>query len=102
MTNGSTLSVFSATGCGASSCAPLWTSTAPGTLTAPSIVNDVVLAGTATGQLVVWACDGCGSATCPVFWSQDQGGAVGPMSPIDHALVFTVGPRMRKLAVTAG
>jgi hypothetical protein len=40
------------------------------------------------------------AATCPVAWSQAQGAAVGPVSPVDHALVFTVGAAVRKLLVT--
>lgn len=101
VTAGSTLSVYDAAGCGAPTCTPLWTSTAPGALSLPSVVNNVVLAGAATGQLVAWNVNGCGAATCPVLWSQDQGGAVGPVSPIDHALVFAVGGTVRKLVVPA-
>ena len=99
VTAGPTLSVFDTAGCGAPVCSPLWTSTAPGLLSSPTIVNDVVFAGTDAGQLVAWKTSGCGAATCPTFWSQDQGGSVGPVSPIDHALVFPVGPAVRKLSV---
>ena len=102
VTSGARLSVFDAAGCGASTCAPLWTATASGTLTAPSIVNDIVIAGTGDGNLVIWNRAGCGASTCEPAWSQAQGGAVGPVSPIDHALVFTVGGSIRKLEVPRG
>ncbi len=99
VTNGSTLYAFDESGCGAATCTPQWTSTASAMLSSPSVVNDVVLAGTADGSLVAWDVEGCGTETCPVGWSQAQGGAVGPVTPLDHALVFPVGGSVRKLVV---
>ncbi len=99
VTTSNRLSVYDAAGCGTPTCAPLWTGTATGTLTAPAIVNDVVIAGTVDGNLTIWNRAGCGASTCSPAWSQAQGGAVGPVSPIDHALVFTVGGSVRKLEV---
>ena len=99
VTNGTTLSVFSTDGCGAATCTPLWTSTASGTLSAPSLVNDLVLAGDAAGNVVTWNQGGCGAATCSPIASLPQGGAVGVVTPIDHALVFTVGGALRKLVL---
>jgi hypothetical protein len=101
VTAGSTLSTFTLTGCDAATCAPDWTSTASGPLSTPSVANDVVLAGTTTGDLVAWSTNGCGTSTCPVMWSQPQGGAVGPVTPIDHALLFPVGGAVRKLVAAA-
>lgn len=99
VTAGATLSVFAAGGCGAATCNPQWTSSASGPLSSPSIVNDVVLAGTTSGALVAWNRSGCGVPTCPVTWSQAQGGAVGPVTPLSHALLFPVGGAVRKLVV---
>ena len=91
VTTGTKLSVFAANGCGAATCQPLWTSTIAGTASSPSVVNDLVFAGSSAGTLNAWGTAGCGAATCTPVWSQDQGGAVGPVSPIHRALVFPVG-----------
>ena len=99
VTTGTTLSVFAANGCGAPSCSPVWTTSLGGTLSAPTVVNDVVFAGASDGSLAAWNTAGCGSATCPTIWSQNQGAAVGPVSPISRAIVFPVGGMLRKLVV---
>jgi hypothetical protein len=100
VTAGTTLSVFDANGCGAATCMPLWTSTAVGTLTAPTMVNDVVLAGSTNGDLLAWNVDGCGAPTCSPVWSEAQGAPVGPVSPLPNGMVFPVGGSVRKLSLT--
>ena len=91
MTTGGKLSVFAANGCGATTCQPLWTSTISGGASAPSVVNNLMFAGSSDGTVNAWRTTGCGAATCPPLWSQDQGGSVGPISPIHGGLVFPVG-----------
>lgn len=97
VTTGATLSVFDAAGCGTATCAPLWSATGSGGLSAPTVVNDLVLVGTDAGDVQAWRTDGCGATTCPALATLPQGGPVGPVSPIHHALVFTVGGAVRKL-----
>ncbi len=99
VTAGPTLSVFDAHGCGAATCTPLWTSTGSGALTAPSVANDVVFAGSTNGDLRAWSVDGCGAATCDARWTQPQEAAVGPVTVVPSGLLFTVGGAVRKLVV---
>ena len=99
VTHGATLSVFDAAGCGTAICTSIWASIASGTLSAPSVVNDLVLAGDSAGNLVAWSNAGCGVANCTPIASLPQGGFVGPVSPVDHALAFTVDGMLRKLTV---
>jgi outer membrane protein assembly factor BamB len=63
------LRVIDAAGCGATSCAPDWTATLPGTgLRAPSVGGDVVYTSTSTG-VHAFAAAGCGTTTCPALTS---------------------------------
>ena len=62
---GSTLYAFAAGGCGAATCAPLWTGadvTASGG--GPVVAGGVVYAG-ARGGVAAFAAGGCGATTCP-------------------------------------
>ena len=76
-----TLYAFRATGCGASTCSPLWTAGAPGlALSSPTVANGVVYLGTGwiaqggeagtrgPGALVAFAANGCGTSTCTPLW----------------------------------
>jgi hypothetical protein len=103
VTSGTTLASFPAGGCGAATCSAAWTS-APdaGMLTEPTVVNDVVLTGSATGSVLAWPRPGCGSETCSPATSMPQGAAVGPVTPIPGALLFPVGGAVRKLALPTG
>ena len=88
---------FSADGCGAASCSPLWSSTTGAGLTAPSVVNDLVFTGGDAGRVQAWRTTGCGSATCDPIASLPQGSRVGNVTPISRARVFVVDGNLRKL-----
>ena len=76
------LVAVSADGCGAATCAPLWSAAVDGTALAgqPAVSGDgadaVVFAATAGGSLAALAAGGCGAATCPVLGHVDVGAAV--------------------------
>ena len=76
------LVAVSADGCGATTCAPLWSAAVDGTALAgqPAVSGDgadaVVFAATAGGSLAALAAGGCGAATCPVLGHVDVGAAV--------------------------
>ncbi len=100
-TSGSTLAVFSTQGCGAVTCSPLWSSTTGARLTAPSVVNDLVLTGGDAGRVQAWRTGGCGSARCDPIASLPEGASVGNVTPISRALVFVVDGKLRKLVLPA-
>jgi outer membrane protein assembly factor BamB len=80
-----TLYAFRATGCGMSTCSPLWTGQAPGfALSSPTSANGVVYLGTGwiaqggeagtriPGALVAFAASGCGASTCAPLWQSAE------------------------------
>ena len=64
--------VFSGSGCGAPTCAPLWTYFGEGAqaavLSSPAIAHGVVYAGRNTGEVLAWSAAGCGASVCPAIW----------------------------------
>lgn len=67
------LQAFDASGCGAATCTPDWTTAEGGT---PSVAGDVLYLS--SGSTVrAYPADGCGAATCGPLWSADAGGTVG-------------------------
>jgi outer membrane protein assembly factor BamB len=74
---------YSATGCGAATCAPLWEGDAGAAIsTAPAFSDGTVFVGTADGSVVGFAAAGCGAAVCtPVSIGHSK-----------HASVVTGGP----------
>jgi outer membrane protein assembly factor BamB len=56
---------YSATGCAAPTCAPIWEGAAGSAVaTAPAFSNGTVYVATADGSVVAFAASGCGAATC--------------------------------------
>lgn len=92
------LTAFSLDGCGAATCQPVWSATVSGP-DGDLAVTAARVYVTSGATLPVFDADGCGAPTCAPLWSQDQGAVVGPVTPIDRALVFTVGGQMRKLVL---
>jgi serine/threonine protein kinase/outer membrane protein assembly factor BamB len=64
------LYAFKASGCGSSSCAPLWTAST-GNIIFPSlaIVNGVVYAGSSDHKLYAFNASGCGRPSCSPLWT---------------------------------
>lgn len=62
--------VFGAAGCGAASCAPVWTGVTGGAVSSPpSVANGVVYVASDDGQIHAFDAAGCGAATCAPLWS---------------------------------
>ncbi|MGZ4714657.1 MAG: hypothetical protein ACXVLO_16615 [Acidimicrobiia bacterium] len=91
VTRGATVEAYAEAGCGTPVCAPLWASTGGGTLSAPTVADGLVFAGSDDGSLRAWTLAGCGAASCPVVWTAPQGGPVGPVVVSTGSLYFTVG-----------
>lgn len=83
-----------ATGCGAATCAPLWTASTGTAAVAdqPAIAgtgDDAVLyAGTVGGELHAFAATGCGEATCEPLWSATTGSPVTGGPIVSNGRVF--------------
>jgi hypothetical protein len=87
-TNG-TVSTFAANGCGASTCAPLWSASAGASdLSAPAVTGHSVFVGSADGHLYVLPASGCGLPTCVPTWSANPRGTVTTPS-VAGEVVFT-------------
>ena len=67
------LAVFSAAGCGAARCGPLWllfgTGFQAAVLSSPTVANGVVYAGRNTGEVLAWKAGPCGEFVCSNIWS---------------------------------
>jgi outer membrane protein assembly factor BamB len=88
------LYAFAATGCGASSCKPVWTGDTAGTHigVSPTIANGVVYVGTdnGPGELDAFAATGCPSGSCnPLFtFTLPSGGVTTPATVANGAVYF--------------
>ena len=66
--------VFTAAGCGAATCASVWSGVAGSVHLSPVAVTDSTLfAGSDDGRLYAFAAGGCGAATCQPTWRADLG-----------------------------
>lgn len=99
-----------ADGCGAASCAPLWTASAGTAAVAgqPAVGGTgdgaVLYAGTAGGELHAFAAAGCGEATCPPLWSAATGSPVtgGPIVSNGRVYAGLQDGRMVAYGLTGG
>lgn len=68
------IEVFTAAGCGAVTCASVWSGVAGSVHLSPVAVTDSTLfAGSDDGRLYAFAAGGCGAATCQPTWRADLG-----------------------------
>jgi hypothetical protein len=74
------LLVFDARGCGAPTCAPLWSASIGTTTAAPIVAGGVVYVAAAGGVVQAYDVDGCGAATCSPLASLSVTGEVESMS----------------------
>jgi outer membrane protein assembly factor BamB len=68
--------VYAADGCGATSCAPLWTAPLPTAAGFTPIVSSGVVYVAAGFKLVAFDAAGCGTSTCSALWMGSVGGRV--------------------------
>ena len=80
--------VFSASGCGATTCGPLWSAAAGSShLTPVAVTGTTLFTASGDGRLSAFAASGCATTTCAPLWTATLGGAAGQPS-IAGALVF--------------
>ena len=64
-------------GCGAATCAPLWSSAAGSPLRVqPGVATDVVFVGAEDGTVSAFATAGCVASPCAPLWSDGTGSAI--------------------------
>jgi PQQ-like domain len=78
--------VFAAAGCGAATCAPLWTADAGGPVS-PAAVADGVLYVTSFDRLLAFDAAGCGTPACPPLWAAEDAGFWAPS--VANGVVYT-------------
>jgi outer membrane protein assembly factor BamB len=72
------LEAFDATGCGAATCNPLWSSQTVGAIaSSPAVENGVVYVTSEDGNLYAFGASGCGQSTCSSLWTAVAGAATG-------------------------
>jgi outer membrane protein assembly factor BamB len=68
---------FDATGCGSSTCDPLWSTTEVSAMTVqPAVAAGVVFTGSADGSVHAFDATGCGGSTCDPRWSHATGSRI--------------------------
>jgi outer membrane protein assembly factor BamB len=89
--NDGKLNAFSAAGCGASVCSPLWQGLA-GTQSilqsSPAVANGRVFVGAFDHKLYVFDANGCGAATCQPLWTAATGGTIESTPTVAKGVVF--------------
>jgi|GEM_PF-4409972 FOG: WD40-like repeat len=81
--------VFASGGCGAATCAPVWTAHAGSSHIAPvSVTDDTLFTASDDGHLYAFDTAGCGAATCQPKWSANLGSAVHAPS-VAGSVLFT-------------
>jgi len=80
------LSAWSASGCGAKTCAPLWTGDMAGASSGPTVANGTVFVPSKSGALDAFPAGGCGNSTCEPSWA-----GIGMAAGADYASVVVSG-----------
>lgn len=99
ISNDGKLNAFSAAGCGAAVCAPLWQGLAGrGSVTdsSPAVADGVVYVGAFDGRVYAFDAAGCGAPTCRPLWRGVTGGSI-ESTPTVVAGVLYVGSDDGKL-----
>jgi outer membrane protein assembly factor BamB len=98
-----------AAGCGAATCAPLWSAAIDGTALAgqPAVAGTgddaVVFAGTVGGTLAAVAAGGCGAPSCGVLWQTSLGSsAYSPVISGGRVIVGTSAGRVAAFRIPTG
>ena len=89
--NDGLLNAFSAAGCGAAICAPLWQGHAGKESilnSSPAVSGGLVYVGAFDGRLYAFAANGCGRPTCEPLWSGSTGGTIESSPTVDSGIVY--------------
>ncbi len=88
------LQVFAADGCGAATCAPLWSAALPsvtgeiGAILQPAVAGGLVFVAGDGGLLAAFDAAGCGAATCEPLWTHDVGSAITGAPAVSNGQVY--------------
>lgn len=89
--NDGKLNAFSADGCGADVCPPLWQGLA-GTESilesSPTVAKGTVFIGAFDGKLYAFDAGGCGAATCQPLWTGSTGGTIESSPTVVKGVVY--------------
>ena len=92
------LAVFSAAGCGAPTCTPVWTAQTGSSIGQPPSITSggLVYTGSDDGSIHAYSASGCGSPTCTSLWSVATGSKItgGPVNALGRVFVGTVDGRI--------
>lgn len=86
----SMLYAFRAGGCGAPTCAPLWTApiASEGGFSSPAVANGVVYVGSHDSKLYAFDANGCGAPTCTPLWTAATGGSIFSSPAVANGVVY--------------
>jgi hypothetical protein len=82
------LYAFAAKGCGAVTCAPVWSADLVSAVHAPAVAGSLVYVGTEDGRLEVFEAQGCGTTSCAPVRSIVVGAAVRTPVAISDGRIF--------------
>jgi len=92
------LAVFSAAGCGAPTCTPVWTAQTGSSIGQPPSITSggLVYTGSDDGSIHAYSASGCGSPTCTSLWSVATGSKItgGPVNALGRVFVGTADGRI--------
>lgn len=85
------LNAFAASGCGQTTCSPLWQGNA-GTKSilesSPAVANGTVFVGAFDGKLYAFAAGGCGQAQCQPNWTGSTGGSIESTPTVVNGIMY--------------
>jgi outer membrane protein assembly factor BamB len=97
---------FSATGCGQSTCTPVWShdfanqhGVADST---PAVAGGIVYVGAADSKLYAFSASGCGSSSCGPLWTAGAGGAIKSSAAIAGGVAYVGSDDGKLYAFNAG
>lgn len=88
-TSSGAVQVFSAAGCGQSTCTPLWSATTSGFVNAaPVVAGSTLYVASEDHSLYAFSATGCGAATCSPLWTATTGGVIISTPVVANDVVF--------------
>src|SRR6266702_4418776 len=83
------LYAFNASGCGGSSCPPLWTATVKNTIiSSPTIAQGMIYVGSDDYNFYAFNASGCGSSSCSPVWKASTGNYVESSPAVANDVVY--------------
>jgi len=81
--------VYKASGCGQTTCQPIWVDAAGGWIdSSPAVANDMVYIGSHDNKLYAFKASGCGATLCSPAWTQPTGGPIESAPAVANGVVY--------------